>query len=194
MSQLPNPTPIQPNASPAAYQQVPANAGVWRDGSTIILYKGSLLPHACVKCSREASQNVLRKTYSWHHPALYILIISPLIYIIVALIVRKTALVHVPLCEAHRSRRRNFMLIASAAFVAGLGCFFIPGALNEVWPILLGILLFLGGAITGIVGTQILTPKKIDDQYAWLNGAGTAYLNQLPPLPPPQYPQAMYAQ
>ena len=54
---------------------------------------------------------------SWHHPALYLIVLAGvLIYVIVALIVRKTARVNIPLCPAHRAKRRNIILTGLGVF------------------------------------------------------------------------------
>jgi hypothetical protein len=113
-------------------------------------------------------------------------------YIIVALIVRKTATIMVPLCEEHRARRSKGILIAWLAALGGFALFFVPAvsgnftsALNDSIPIfiLLGIVMILFGLIFGMIRSQPVTPKKIDKTHVWLNKVCPEYLASLPPVP-----------
>jgi len=64
-------------------------------------------PAVCIKCGRPADGERLKKTSSWHPRWVYILIlIALLIYIIVALVLRKSTTLHIPLCLTHRTRYR----------------------------------------------------------------------------------------
>ena len=53
------------------------------------------------------------------------------------------------------------------------------GDLVSFWGFLFVIFL---GAIVGIIGAQILTPRKIDDEFAYLKGAHPQFLASLPLL------------
>jgi hypothetical protein len=77
-------------------------SGVWRDQSKMVVSKGALLADRCVKCNAPATGPRLKKKLSWHHPAIFILIfVALLIYLIVAMILRKTAVLELgPLREA----------------------------------------------------------------------------------------------
>lgn len=58
-------------------------------GNKFVVSHDSVLPSCCVKCGNPPAEPWLRKTFSWHNPFLYLLIISPVINIIVALIAQK---------------------------------------------------------------------------------------------------------
>src|SRR5437899_10396300 len=67
----------------------------------------------CEKCGQPATDKPVVKTFSWHHPALYLLIFfGVLVYVIVALIVRKTIRVGVPMCAQHKQRRCMWITLA----------------------------------------------------------------------------------
>jgi Zn-finger in Ran binding protein and others len=85
--------------------------GIWREGSTLVMSKDASLPDHCVKCDAPANGYRLKRNLTWHHPALYLLLLMAwLIYLIVSMIVRKRATVYLGLCRAHYEKRRNFLI------------------------------------------------------------------------------------
>jgi MFS family permease len=158
--------------------------GVWQDGDTLVMAKIAELPNRCVKCNAPATF-LVKRSLSWHHPALYLMVFFPglLFYVIVALIVRKTAKIFVPLCEEHRDRRSKRIMIAWFVALAGIALCFAP-AFNEnlVLLIFVGIAMILFGMIFGSNVSQIVTPKKIDVTHVWLKNVSPVYLSTLPAL------------
>jgi len=53
----------------------PSMAGVWRDNKTLVMTKDALLPDQCVKCNAPAHGFKLKRKLTWHHPALYLIIL-----------------------------------------------------------------------------------------------------------------------
>ncbi len=162
--------------------------GVWQDGEILVMAKVAELPNRCVKCNAPAS-TVLKRSLYWHHPALYFLIIFPglLIYVIVALIVRKSAKIFVPLCEEHRARRSRNIMIAWLMALGGIALFFSPMIdQNLAILVLVGFIMLLSGLIFGSLTSQLVTPQKIDDTHVWLKKVCPAYLSRLPLLPDPR--------
>ena len=154
---------------------------VWRDGKFILTTDGAMLPDRCVKCNCATPQKVKRKLY-WHHPAIYIAVpLSVLLYVIIALCVRKKATVHVGFCEQHRKRRHLDILIVwlglIGAFAAMIGGFAnhhpeIGGG---------GVILLLAALIYTLGRLNIVVAKRIGpDGSVLLRGACAAYLNELP--------------
>jgi hypothetical protein len=160
--------------------------GVWRDGKTLVMVKIARLPSRCVKCNEPAT-NRLKRTLYWYNPLLFLLILaSPLIFIIVALIVRKSVKVEVPLCERHRALRKNGMLAGVGIFLVGIILCFSPAMGKDdiyVYGLISGIVLFFVGLIVMAVASQVVTASKIDDTHAWLKKVSPLYLATLPPLP-----------
>jgi hypothetical protein len=159
---------------------VASGSDVWRDGAVLVLRKSAALPDRCVRCNAAANGSGFKKTFYWHHPALYLLILPGLlIYAIVALAVRKKATVFVGLCPDHHRQRR--WSIAGSAVLAVLGVVFLFVAIENGaffgWS---GLAMVLAGAVWGSVGSRALAVKRIDDQFARFGGACSAYLAQFP--------------
>ena len=154
---------------------------IWRQGRTLVTRREAVLPDRCVKCNAPANGNKLRRNLSWHHPAYYLFVLlNLLIYVIVALIVRKQAKISVGLCESHRSRRARAIATAWSVVLAGAGLIVAAILYEKSWPALIGILLLLAGAIYGSVRGRIVTARRIDDKHVWLNGVCSQYLDTLP--------------
>lgn len=154
-------------------------------GRKLVVPRDSVLPGQCVKCANSASEPWLRKTFSWHHPAIYILLISPILYIIVALIVRKRVNLAVPLCEAHKSIRRKRLWTAAVLL---LGCIPLP-----IWlatyinndaadglAILIGIAMFIVGLVFLVYAAPVRA-IHIGPNSAEFVGASPKFLAALTP-------------
>ena len=158
-------------------------AGVWRDGKTLVMSRDAQLPDRCVKCNAFTNGRLKRK-FSWHHPALYLLLlVAWLVYLIVAMIVRKRATVEVGLCEEHRVQRRTYIWITWLLVLGGIAGFVLAIVANDGTPALIGFLLLLSAIIFGIVATRVTYPSKIDDRFVWLKGINADYLSHFPPWP-----------
>lgn len=158
--------------------------GVWRDGSQLVMCKDADLPARCVK-TNEPTDRTLRRRLSWHNPFIYILILSPLIYIIVALIVQKTANIRVGLSPAGFRSRRWGIAIGWLSFLLG-SVVFIVGVANSKpnnnwWMVILaGLFGGLIGMIVGVLKSRVVTPTRITDSHVWLKGVHADYLATLP--------------
>jgi hypothetical protein len=160
--------------------------GVWRQGNQLVMTKDAQLPYVCIKTNQPADAWLRRNLY-WHRPWIYVLIlVSIWIYIIVALIVRQTAKIQVPLCRERIVRRRWGIAAAWLGVVAG-GALMVIGfreaqAGSFVWLALIGLILLLLCAIGGAIFTRIVAPARITKDYVWLKGVHPAYLASLPPF------------
>lgn len=116
-------------------------------------------------------------TFHWHSPWLYLLLlVNPIVYVIAALSVRRSARLEMSLCADHERIRSHFF---------ALGC-------ASILPPVIGYLLGSGGALAvglggmvlmGIVGiwrTRSLRPLRVDDAQSRFAGAGEAFLASLP--------------
>ena len=164
--------------------------GVWRDGNQLVMRKNAELPARCVKTNAPTDRTLRRQLY-WHNPLLYLMLIFPglCIYVIVALIVRKSADIQVGLSpEGFRSRRWG-IAIGWLSFLLGAVVFFVGVAnsesnrnpANNWWiAIIAGLLGGLIGIIVGVVKSRIVAPTKITDSHVWLSGVHSDYLASLP--------------
>jgi len=158
--------------------------GVWRDESKLMMDKNAALPDRCVKCNEPAFGVRLKRKLSWHHPAIYLLLlVTFLIYLIVAMVLRKSANVEVGVCERHMKLRHRSILITWALIVLSFMLFFLAASRDEGGIALFGIALLIGAVIYGIITIRLVAPAKIDDRFVWLRGVNKEYLNELPAWP-----------
>ena len=164
-----------------SYAQAP---GVWQDGSLLVTTKDIVLPDRCVKCNGPANGYKLRRTLRWHHPLYYLLIFAGwLVYLIVALVIRKTARVHIGLCERHLTNRRIAIFVSWSVFALGIFAIILAIA-NETGALaLLGIMMIIASAIYGALGARTIYASKIDERFAWIKGVNSEYLAQFPQWP-----------
>ena len=153
---------------------------IWQSKSVLVMTKQAPLPDRCVKCNAPTHHR-LKRNLSWHHPALYILIVGGfLFYLLLALLLRKTATISVGLCETHSASRKRDIFITWMLVLLSLGSFYFAVAADEMNLLLVGVILFLGAVIYGIIKARVVAPQKIDDQYVWLTGVNANYLKQFP--------------
>jgi hypothetical protein len=134
-----------------------------------------------VKCNAEVQGSLKKQKFYWHHPAWFALVlVNVIIYIVVAMIVRRSAEVSYGLCATHkRQRRRGVFIVVGGMFLSfGLIVVGIASDLAALIPI--AILGFLVSIVIGIVRGRTLLPVRIDKSGAQFKGCGEAYLASLP--------------
>ena len=158
---------------------------VWRDAKTLVMLPGAVLPDRCVKCNAPADAPTKNRKVYWHHWGIYLVVLINIIfYAIVALIVRKKAVVAPGLCARHKTRRAVALAIGWTGVLGGLALLFV-GIAQTIDPAfaLLGLLLMLFAAIELIAFGRIVYPTRIDSDYVRLKGCKPAFLDTLPPFP-----------
>ncbi|QIF03547.1 DUF4339 domain-containing protein [Roseimicrobium sp. ORNL1] len=173
----------KPHALAKLREGIVLGAGPWRDGQLLVTLKNTPLPEACLKCGAPPVKQV-KKALSWHHPALYLIIfVGLLIYLILALCLRKTATIFVPLCAECNGRRKRNGLISFLGFAGALVAFIVAGATLEgdasTAAVLAGVGLLLFSLIW-MASTQLVLAKKINETHAWVKKAGSPFLDRLP--------------
>ena len=125
MDQQPNPYAAPRAETDLAPSLAGSGAALRREGNLLVVPTvGASFPPRCVICNQPAQRRLRRKLF-WHPPGYYALIcIGALIYVIAAMIVRKSAEFEVGICEEHSARRRNAILLgaigAPLCFVGGM--------------------------------------------------------------------------
>lgn len=154
---------------------------VWREGELVVLTPSGELPPRCVKCNADAEHPIKERTVYWHSPWLYVLIlVSVLIYLIVALIARKSARVSPGLCGEHRKQRNNVITGSLLAAALGIGLI-VVGISNSNGSVgLLGGFVLLGAIIFGMAKGRLVYATRIDANRISLKGCGEAFLVSLP--------------
>ena len=158
-----------------------SEAQMWREGHVLVVRKGGDFPDRCIKCNAPGVLPRRRVSLSWHAPGWYLLILLQLlIYLIAALIVRKTAKFDVALCERHQKR-------VLRARIVGWGGLAIEGALGAAAVAtgngnfgIAALALALPWLIAFIILNRLLSAKRIDGKYVRLNGCGPEFLRSLP--------------
>lgn len=159
------------------------SGGTWRDGAVLVLSPDASLPSRCVRCNEPSEEPTKSRKLYWHSPWLYLLILANiLIYAIVAIIVRKKAVVAPGLCSDHKRRRRNAIITAWTLLIAGFALLSM-GIAGKPLAAAGGLLLILAALIVSASVTRIVRAKRIDAQYVRLKGCGTAFLDSMPPFP-----------
>jgi hypothetical protein len=172
-----------PRAAPSiAYNaRFGEGGGVWRDGNTLVMLKTARLPDRCIKCGLPANGSHLRKKLTWHHPALVLLVLAGVfIYLIVALIVRKTATVEISLCEDHVRKHRVAVTVSWMIFLLGIVLMILSISAESLGTAGFGMLLLFASAICAGTWVKVVQVKKIDDNYIWLRGVDESFLVLLP--------------
>lgn len=168
------------------YPQTPfiQNGGVWRDqNNVLVMQKQAFLPDRCVKCNAPTDGSYIHRKLSWINPGWYLLVFAGwLIFLIVYLIIRKTAEVDLGLCEKHRAKRRTAILIGWVIAIAGIAS--IVAAINAelIGLFFLGLLAIIGGLIYGMYAASIINVAKMDDHYIWIKRVDKDFVDSFPPL------------
>jgi hypothetical protein len=183
-----------PYAAPQAYSPpfkagYAEAAGLWRQGPLLVMHKNAALPQRCVK-SNVPTARTLKRSLTWHHPAVYIaLLFNLLVYIILAIVLSKRATIYIGLSDPWFSRRRWAILIGWGSVLASIGMF-IGGIVlldrNEGaggFLVLGAFVVFLAGAIYGLIAARMVSPTRITDEYVWLKGVHRDFLATLPEWP-----------
>jgi hypothetical protein len=167
--------------NPYAPPQSPVSAvpgeGYWRDGKVLVMRIGADLPHRCVRCNEPALEPIARRSMSWHHPAWFVLFFLS----ILALIIRRSAKVPVPLCAQHQRRRVISLAVAWVGSIVGALIMF-AAAVNDSGGLLIaaGLVLLLLGIGAGLVGARSIYPARITKEEVRLSGCGAAFLDSIP--------------
>jgi hypothetical protein len=177
----------QPQYQPNQFQQftVPPNSqGVWRRGNEVVIHKHAQFPAKCVKCGQDFSYSnngrFARQKFRWHNPLVYIALISPLIYLIIALIVSERFSYDLPFCQTHFQERETTKNYLIGGGFAAVGLIVLLGMLGSGLAVLVGLAAIF---VLPIVHEYVYKPfrvKCVDRDYVYLQGASQDYLNTLP--------------
>ena len=172
--------------SPASLKPVKlrSGGGVWRDGNVLVMKHDASLPERCVKCNEDSVEPSKKRQLYWHHPGIYALFaLNVVIYIAVAMVVRKKAVVAPGLCREHRARRRWIITLGWLGALGSLLEAIVTGTSGSTGLMALGILVFFLSIILSMIFARIVYPKRIDKTYVRLKGCGSEFLDALPQLP-----------
>ena len=174
------------------FELSPTDGGLFRQGKMLVVHQKAVFPDRCIKCNEPTTRR-LRRVLHWHLPIIYLLMIAPILYVVVAIVVGKKAEFHVPLSERFIARRRSNTLIAVFLLFAGVIAFGIGIALIQSSEpnlfVLAGCLMLIGpglwlvASLWGIYGCRVISANYIDDHFAKISGVGSEFLASLPEWP-----------
>jgi serine/threonine protein kinase len=183
----PRPMPV------AASPRVPRATGLWRDGNLLVMHKHAPLPDICLKSNAKATRR-LKCRLAWHHPALYfVLLFNPLIYIILARVLQKTATIFIPLSDEWFLRRRQRMTFAWGSVLGGVALLWATIAtsglshVDRPLLIILASILMIGGIVLALLAGRLVWTRRLTDDYIWLSGVHPELLNRLEIWTSPPY-------
>lgn len=174
------------NAIPTAVKPMQGWQGrPFRDGSELVVPKGTSLPLYCVKCGK-AGTTTVDMTFRWMNPLYYLLIllgIGILLLVIIRMIFGKKIKLSIPLCDVHRRyihrlRIASVILLLGSIPVAIICVYVIGGPEGAGWGMLVWVLTALAGLIT-LHLQRPLHVKSIGDDRAIMKGTSEAFLSQL---------------
>jgi hypothetical protein len=169
-------------APPQAALHDVATSGCWRDGKIVVVPVGEDLPHRCIYCNQDAVSPIKQRKVYWHHPAWYILVlVAILLYAIVAMAVRKKALVSPGLCARHLGRKRAYVWVGWSSLALWIGLLFWSAGSNvhvSAMPLIVTGLILL--SLVMLFAARTVTAARITDDEVRLRGCGKAFLDSLP--------------
>lgn len=159
--------------------------GLWRQGKKIKTVSETVFPDRCVKCNAPANGYLLKRVLYWQHPAyLLLLFCNLLVLLVVVLIVRKKAVLHIGLCETHRSQRIVAIAACYIGLLGGLVALITGLVMHLGWLAAVGGLMMLVGIVWGAAKGRTIAATKIDkEKNVWVSGACKDFLNELPESP-----------
>ena len=173
-----------PSAPPLPQSHGPGGASLAdfrREGNKLVVTKGARLPDICLVTGEPTApeQRRARRLYWTPSWVIALILVNLLVLIVVALLVRKSAMVTYSLSPEATRRLRMGKLLGSVLFIGGLVSFFIF-PMYDIWR-----LWFLVG-ITAIVAALIVFfvvrgpyPSKIDVRFIWLAGIKPDVLDRI---------------
>lgn len=167
----------------------PPPSAAWRSGKHLVIPVEAALPERCLKCNVDVPEDgrLTKKVYWYHWLVYFLLLINILVFVIVALVLRKRAHVTLSLCREHRAKRLRHIIVAWTLSLTGIISFVfgLTGTTTNQSAAFtgLGVLLVIAGIIYGATLGRILVPTRIKDGFAWLRGAGPKFLHTLPDWP-----------
>ncbi|QDU77360.1 hypothetical protein Pan97_44270 [Bremerella volcania] len=149
-------------------------------GERILGKEKIVLPHACVKCgevlSEQDSKTRRKKDLYWVHPAIFVLVIQLLIFLIVYLVTRRKCHVEYSICRECNAKQRINIVYCLGSLAVFIGMIALMINFENAWLSLGVILAFVAMLTFAIRANGPLTVKAYKKGEFQLRGAGPAFL------------------
>ena len=176
--------PVYP---PPGYALMNNSQTVWRRGGELLVHRyAAHLPDACVKCGEQiggySGGAYISQKYRWHNPLVYIALISPLIYCILASVLSQRVQVEIPLCGKHLADRKSTGKALLSGGIGAMIAIFFFGSFGYVgFSVFIALAAFVGLILGYEYAYKPLQISKIENDYIHLKNADNNYLSRLPP-------------
>lgn len=137
-------------------------------GNTLIVERDATLPALCIFTGEPTLGQRERRRLAWAPPWTAVFVISPLLYLIVYLIVRKRAWLDYALSERARARRRTGLRTLFGGIVAAIALGFVGGYAGVPLLIVFSPFVFLIVLVVGMVYGRVLQVTRIDQAHVHL--------------------------
>jgi len=156
-------------------------AGVWRDGSLLVMQKGATLPKRCLKCNAPGNGQWVTRTLRPAESKMIFLRFIPYVRWIYWIwrAAAQSVEVSFELCHDHYSRVSLLTTVSNLMRLAGL-VLLLYGLYEESLIWIPG--LFVAVIGTGVGSLPIVKASRMDDYYVWMSGVDPGYLASLPPV------------
>lgn len=160
---------------------LPGGSQLRRDGSILMCSTDTALPDRCIQCNADAPGPRLRRKLHWHSSWIYALILVSLwIYLIVALCVRKSGVIHFNVCPLHRRKHLQWSLIGWSSALIGLGGFLGFMSSNQLGAAFFCLVTGLVLCIVAALKARYLKATKIEGDQMQVQGVCSAMLEAYP--------------
>jgi hypothetical protein len=169
-----------PYAAPKAQIAAVRETRCTRDGKYVLVAAGSDLPPRCIVCNAPASQPIKEVRVYWHSPWYYLLIpINFLLYVLVAVLARRSVTISPGFCPVHgaKRRRRTLMFTLAGGGSVALGLFLLW--LDQAGGALSFFLISLVILVVGVFFARKVYAKRITKECARVGGCKEPFLSSL---------------
>ncbi len=161
--------PYAPPAADWVMADERANLGErawWFEGDVLVVRKGGSLPvEVCMKTGQPADGKPVTRKLQWVHPAVAITVISPIIFLILYLIFRKTGAITYGVSAEFRKRIKTGRILMFAPLLLLPLAFVLP---EPALGVGVGMVVWVVCLIVGLLMAQPFRIQKIDKQNIYL--------------------------
>lgn len=149
----------------------------WTEGKLLVMPfsdEPQQLPHRCIYCNKPVEKSK-KKIFYWHNPLWALLILlTPLIYLIVAYIIRKKVTLHFAICTNHKVKT---LIKISITYAVMMITFYLMYHHLEYATV--GFMVLLIAIIYLIIVSNPLSISKVKDELVYFRKCGKPFLDSL---------------
>lgn len=140
------------------------------------------LPRVCVFTGGTEDLVRVKQRLAWHHPAIYLGVFAGiLVYVVLALALRKTADVTYSMTKTEEKRRRLWHLANWGIFLSAILWLVLAASWEWPWLYWLAPVSIVTSIVVYFLKVRLLYPQKITDGYAEIRGIPAEVLERLAP-------------